>query len=290
MAFAPTDLLVLALAAIFTGLGVWLVRRGIKRVVAGEGVPPAGEQVIYERKVALHSWTLGSWGPGTRWIRQTPQSIFIEEEPEIPLASIKSCEIKTWGGDVPHVNLQFADSLGKTKRVKLFIPALFGKATGPQVGEVYDAIMRARGVKVKTRDELPGKTSALKNSKGELASTKDGRLSLYRSALTALIEAGGHSYIIFECKERPECYVQFLVMPDTSELCCEVSSGPVSERKHGILFSRGFKAPDNSTPNYSQNYGKPQAHKLAEIVEIAFRDVLDCPDSYTARVVEALYQ
>lgn len=136
-------LITLLPASIFTWLGVWCVRRGIKTVVAGEGVPPAGEQVIYERKVALHSWTLGSWGPGGKWLRLTPQSIFIEEEPEIPLASIKSCEIKTG----PYVNLQFADSLGKTKRVKLFIPAFLSGYTGPQVEEVYDAIMRARGVK-----------------------------------------------------------------------------------------------------------------------------------------------
>jgi len=145
--------------------------------------------------------------------------------------------------------------------------------------------------KVKTREELLRITSTLENYKGEVASTKDSRLSLYRSALSALIEAGGNcSYIIFELKESPDCYVQFRVVQDTPGIDCEVSSEPVSERGRGILLNRGFEAPHKSTPNYSQSYEKPQPHELAEIVEMAFRDVLECPGSYTAHVVDALYQ
>jgi len=157
-------------------------------------------------------------------------------------------------------------------------------------GALFPSEAEAKEAKERARDELMRKTSSLKNFKGELASTKDSRLSLYRSALTALIEAGGDSFIIFECKERPECYVQFAVVQDTSELCFEVSSETVSELGRGILFNRGFVAPDASTPNYSQSYMKPQPHELAEIMGVAFRDVLDCSDSYTAHVVDAVYQ
>jgi len=130
----------------------------------------------------------------------------------------------------------------------------------------------------------------LESLKGETASNPDSRLALFRSALHALIEVGGGSFVIFECKERPECYVQFALVPDTSNLIGEVSGEPVSEKERGILISRGFEAPDMSNPNYSRDFESPQPRTLAELVENAFRDVLNCPDSYTAHIVEAVYQ
>jgi len=69
-----------------------------------------------------------------------------------------------------------------------------------------------------------------------------------------------------------------------------VSGEPVSERGRGVLLNRGFEAPDESTLNFSQIFENPEPRTLAELVEKTFRDALECPDSFTAHVVEAAYQ
>jgi len=270
LALARTDLLFLALAAIFTGPGIWLVRRGIKRVVAGEGVPPAGEQVIYERKVVLHSWTLGSWGPGTRWLRLTPQSIFIEEEPEIPLASIKSCEIKTWGDEVPYVNLQFADSLGKTKRVKLFIPALFSSETGPQVEEVYDRIMRARG---------GGKVERAKSSTSRYPTPKD--VYLY---LLSKYEAEGGERVTFQHQQDEKIWVQALFSDEETSI---IFSYPNDEdpnqliSKLGITFPSGYVLLEWEGQLYAIFAGPKCSHsELAQTIDELFTKLLGTSRNY----------
>lgn len=145
--------------------------------------------------------------------------------------------------------------------------------------------------KVKYGERLTqGRISDLENLKGKLASTSSSRLALYHSGLRTLIEEGGSSVIIFECEGKPECYVQFLAWPDTPQLVGEVSSEPVSERGHGVLLSRGFEAPDESNPNYSQIFEDPEPRNLADLTETIFRDALECPDSFTAHVAEAAYE
>lgn len=170
------------------------------------------------------------------------------------------------------------------KEIKYPIQDVFGKS----LDRLASGKMERRVPMVKTWDELLGLTNDLEYFKGLPTSNINSRLLLYRSALTALIKAGGGAFIIFECKERPDCYVQFCVVEDTSELCFEVSGNPVSERGHdGVLLSEGFKAPDKSNPNYSLIWKFPQPQTLAELVEKAFKEVLECPDSYTAHVSEA---
>jgi len=134
----------------------------------------------------------------------------------------------------------------------------------------------------------------LESLTGKIASTSASRLSLYRSGLRSLIEAGGGSYIFLECKERPECYVQFGWALDSPNLTGLVSGPPVSERGRDMLLSRGFKPSeefsDESSPDYSQDFENPQPRTLAEFVEKTFRDVFDSPESYTAHVAEAVYR
>jgi len=105
------------------------------------------EEVIYEQKVALHSWTLGSLGPGTKRLRISSSNISIGGLPQIPLASIRGCEIKSFLL-VPYVSLQFAGSLGEVKRISLYHPAFQGEGTRPQVKWLYNLIVRAREDKV----------------------------------------------------------------------------------------------------------------------------------------------
>ena len=258
--------LALPVACSLTGIGIWCVRRGIKRVVAGEGVPPAGEQVIYERKVALHSWTLGSRGPGTRWLRLTPQSIFIEEEPEIPLASIKSCEIKSG----PYVNLQFADSLGKTKRVKLFIPALFSSETGPQVEEVYDRIMRARG---------GGKVERAKSSTSRYPTPKD--VYLY---LLSKYEAEGGERVTFQHQQDEKIWVQALFSDEETSI---IFSYPNDEdpnqliSKLGITFPSGYVLLEWEGQLYAIFAGPKCSHsELAQTIDELFTKLLGTSRNY----------
>ncbi len=102
-----------------------------------------GDEVIYEQKVALHSWTLGSWGPGTKRLRLSSSNISIKGLPEIPFASIRGCEMKSFLL-VPYVSLQFADSLGEVKRISLYHPSFQSEGTRPQVERLYHLILHAR--------------------------------------------------------------------------------------------------------------------------------------------------
>lgn len=134
----------------------------------------------------------------------------------------------------------------------------------------------------------------LKSLTGKMASTSASRLALYRSGLSALIQARGGSYIFLECKERPECYVQFGWELDSPNLTGLVSGPPVSERGRDILLSRGFKLSeefsDELGPDYSQDFKTPELSRLAGLAEEVFREALDCPDSYTVHVAEAVYR
>jgi len=151
--------------------------------------------------------------------------------------------------------------------------------------------MRRRKKQVKQEREEPKSIEEkLKSLKSMMSTTTTGRPALYRFGLRLLIEAGGASFIIFECKEKTEYRLKFIALPGAAGLICEVSGEPISKGGRRILLSMGFKAPDKSNSNYSQAFEAPQPRTLAELLEKVFMNALECPDSYTAHVVEAAYQ
>lgn len=101
-----------------------------------------GEKVIYKHRVWLRET-----GLRRKKLRLTTYGVSIEGLPEIPHTSIKGCEIKTrhWPHS-PYLSLEFVDSLGDTKQVKLFHPAFVSSETLPEIEKIYDQIMGARSV------------------------------------------------------------------------------------------------------------------------------------------------
>ena len=106
-----------------------------------------GEEIIYKHKVWLRE-------PGLRRKKLliTSSGVLIEGLPLIPLASIKGCEIRRGNWGSPYLGLDFVDSLGDTKQVKLFHPAFFGTETGPEIETLCREIIRARRPKMADDD------------------------------------------------------------------------------------------------------------------------------------------
>ncbi len=120
---------------------------------------------------------------------------------------------------------------------------------------------------------------------GKRASTRGDRLSLYESGLRALLEAKD-GFIVFGQKDMDERFVQFAADSSSAGLTGEVGSEAVSDEAGQMLQDEmGFRPPDNSNPNYHQEFEEPDARSLAELVEKIYVDTLGCPDTYTLEVV-----
>lgn len=289
-------------AVFLVWLGMHFIKHTKFRYLAqlGEGIDFPREKLV--GVVPVIEEHIG-WRGVHRDLRFYSSGIWSPDPPEpgrnytIPYADISKIRVYKAFGFKPR--LEICTNFNSKHRFDLQPPKIGMKVTH------RDFLKCCRIVNLACSDKLETKPKYLKDAlarkprkrktdlqslTGKMASSPASRLSLYRSALLALIEAKGNSSIAFGCKERPECYLDFWWDPDTHKLTGLVSGEPVLERGREILLRQGFKPSEEFSPAYYQDFESPEPRKLGELVENVLSDVLDCPDSYTAQVLIAAYQ
>jgi hypothetical protein len=146
---------------------------------------------------------------------------------------------------------------------------------------ILDFLRRAR----EEAKEGEAKRADLRRLRDERASDPESRIALYEPSLRALLGVDD-GFVIFQCDERKECYVQFARVEVPGRLWGEVAGKPLSAAGGFMLEGEGFKPPDDKDMNYHREFEGPEPRALAELVEAAFVKALDLPLSYTVEVAE----